>query len=226
MVKKLISLIIVSVILMSFVIAEVQTLGYFKKTEDINLKQIGAGFTNCYITSLSYPNSSIALDNVEMTKNGTDYNYTFSGGNIDGQYIVNGYCTDGVGDTVWSYDFKVNPSGSADIESGAAMSFIGFLLLMVIIGIILLVAGFKISSMVGKIAFISFAVIVFTMAILYGVIASQQTLYGFTGLVTGSESFWFVIKMSLTIGILALLIIVFLILYKAWRIKKGYYDYD
>jgi len=106
------------------------------------------------------------------------------------------------------------------------MSFFGFLLLMVIIGIILLVAGFKISSMVGKIAFISFAIIVFTMAILYGVIASQQTLYGFTGLVTGSESFWFVIKMSLTIGILALFIIVGLIMYKAWKIKKGYYDYD
>jgi len=226
MVKKLICLVIISLFLIGIAFAEVQTLGDFKTLENINLKQIGAGFTNCYITSLLYPNSSETLNNVEMTKNGTDYNYTFSGAEVNGQYIVNGYCTDGSSDTVWSYDFNVNPSGSPEIGQGASISFIGFLLLMIIIGVILLVTGFKINSMVGKIGFFSFSVIVFIMAILYGVIASQQTLYGFTGLVTGSETFWFVIKSSITVGILALTIIIGLIMYKAWKIKKGYYDYD
>ena len=226
MINKTILIFIALILVSSFVLAEIQTLGYFEKGKDINLKQIGAGFTDCHITSILYPNSSEALGLVEMTKNGNQYNYTFSGGGVDGQYIVNGYCTDGSGDTVWSYDFKVNPSGSPEIGQGASMSFIGVLLLMVIVAIVFLITGFKMTSVVGKIAFFSFSIIVFIMAILYGVIASQQTLYNFTGLVTGSETFWFVIKSLITIGILALFIIIGLIMYKAWKIKKGYYDYD
>ena len=140
MVKKFISLVIISIILMSFVIAEVQTLGTFKKGEDVELQQIGAGFTDCHITSVLYPNSTEALGLAEMTKNGNQYNYTFSNTGTDGKYIVNGYCTDGSGDTVWSYDFDITPSGMLATISQ------GYLSIGLLIGIILIMFFFSMIS--------------------------------------------------------------------------------
>jgi len=62
------------------------------------------------------------------------------------------------------------------------------------------------------------------MSILYTVVVMQQTLFGFDNILSGIETFWFVIKMLIGIGIFALLIIVVLILIKAWKIKRGYRD--
>ena len=56
------------------------------------------------------------------------------------------------------------------------------------------------------------------------VISAQQNLYGFSALVEGTETFWFVMKSLLTIGIIAFFVIVGLVMLKAWKIKRGYVD--
>jgi len=123
--------------------AEVQTLGTFKENSEITLKQIGAGFTNCYVTSVLYPNSSCALcSETEMTKDGTEYTLSFNKTSELGQYIVNGYCTDGSANTVWAYDFYITPSGFSFSES-QGLSSLGLLISIILISGLFMFVGYK-----------------------------------------------------------------------------------
>lgn len=103
--------------------AEIQTFGTFRINTDIELKQIGAGFTNCYIISILYPNSTPSLSiETEMIKTGNEYSYSYNKTSELGQYIVNGYCSDGIEDTVWNYDFKITPSGVIPTTAQGSLS--------------------------------------------------------------------------------------------------------
>jgi len=59
------------------------------------------------------------------------------------------------------------------------------------------------------------------MVILYTVVTIQQVLFGFDSIVAGMETFLSVAKVGITIGSLALGIVIFLIMLKAWKIKRG-----
>lgn len=108
--KKIISILIL-ILLIPMISGEVQTLGIFRQNDCIDLKQVGTGFSSCNITTVIYPNSSIALEEVVMTQTGIEYNYTFCTTSQNGQYIVSGFCHDG-NNSVWAYDFDVNPTGT------------------------------------------------------------------------------------------------------------------
>ena len=88
-----------------------ETLGTFKQGSTIELKQICADCTYNNITRINYPNSSIAISDVQMTQMGSYFNYSFSDTNTVGRYIVNGIGDLGGVNTVWTYYFDVNPSG-------------------------------------------------------------------------------------------------------------------
>jgi len=53
-------------------------LGTFEKETDINLIQTCNNCTYCNLTSIRYPNGSNIFNNIEMTKDGTYYNYTLN----------------------------------------------------------------------------------------------------------------------------------------------------
>lgn len=63
------------------------------------------------ISSVLYPNSSIAISGKGMTRNGTEYNLTFCRTATTGDYIVNGFGdVDGLV-TTWAYILPVTGSG-------------------------------------------------------------------------------------------------------------------
>jgi len=62
------------------------------------------------------------------------------------------------------------------------------------------------------------------MVILYTVVTIQQVLFGFDSIVNAIETLWVVSKIGITIGGLALGIVVMLIMLKAWNIKRGLRD--
>ncbi len=109
--KKILLTFIFVLFLISLASAEIQSLGTLKQNDNVNLIQTCGSCTFNNITSVLYPNSSIAISNVQMTKEGTFYNYTFSDTNTLGNYIVNGVGDLGGIDTVWNYDFEITPSG-------------------------------------------------------------------------------------------------------------------
>jgi len=139
--RVFLALIIMSIFLITLVSAEVQTLGVFKKSTAIELKQIGDGYAFCNITSVSYPNSTTILSDVVMTKRGDEYNYTLISnytGDL-GQYIVNGICDS----DVWAYDFKVTENGREEPEGVVIVVFIGLFL------VVLMFATVSLLKMIG-----------------------------------------------------------------------------
>ena len=97
-----------------FVVGAEQFLGTFKQHDCVNLLQTCSNCTYSNISSVSYPDSSQAMGEQEMTKVGTIYNKTLCSTSIVGTYLVNGYADLDGEKTVWSYTFIVTPSGGPE----------------------------------------------------------------------------------------------------------------
>ena len=110
--KKILLTIMIGVFLISLVGATQQTLGTLKKGDDMNLIQTCGNCTFNNISTVLYPNSSIAISNVKMTKDDTFYNYTFNDTQTTGIYIVNGFGDPNGIKTSWAYDVEVTPTGT------------------------------------------------------------------------------------------------------------------
>lgn len=135
--KKLI-LILCVLFLVSLVSAEIQTLGTFRAGDSIELIQNCLTSTYSNISRIIYPNGTLALNTQTiMTKNGDDYNYTFSDTTAQGQYIVYGVCDEDGSKTNWVYDFDITYAGETFDEGravlySALMGIFLFLFLLVI----------------------------------------------------------------------------------------------
>lgn len=140
--RKLLVLMILSISLFialaNFSSAEIQTLGTFQQYKCIDLVQICGNCTYVNITSIKLPNSTVALSNVVMTKDRTNYNYTYCSPPLLGEYIVGGVGDDNGVNTVWTYNFFVT-------STGLAMSSVWenpLLLILSTISLIFVVLGF------------------------------------------------------------------------------------
>lgn len=111
--------------------AEQQTLGTFKQNDCINLIQTCNNCTYSNITSVIYPNSSVVISNVEMTKSGTYFYYFFCNTSLNGAYIVTGVGDlDGTNE-IWNYDFTITPNGE-DASVGKAIFYIGLIIILIV----------------------------------------------------------------------------------------------
>ena len=182
--------------------------------------------TECNVTSYDYPSGTTEL-NQTMGKNGQTFNAFLNSNNFTsiGTYCFNIVCSDSSTYETGSVCREVTPSGS-QITAGKSIGLFGSILLMIILSTISLVLAFKSENNVVKISFYSFSGIGFMMTILYTVIIMQQTLFGFDSILTGIETFWFVGKMLVWIGFLSLGLVIFMIMLKAWKIKRGLVDID
>ena len=129
--KKLTLILIVGMLLISFVSATQTTLGTFEKGECVRLVQLCGDCTYNNITSIVYPNSSVAVSNVEMTQDGSEFNYTFCPTNKTGKYLINGVGDLSGTDTVWAYDFEITVNGK-EPPSGIVIVVFSLLFLVVL----------------------------------------------------------------------------------------------
>lgn len=189
-----------------------------KLNDCANLIQVDNVLTQ-NITSILKPNAIETL-NVVMEKDGTFFNYTYCDNDVTGSYTVNGVDNNG---TVWAYDYLVTPSGE-ELSMGSSITLIGSLIMMIIVSGLFFYLGSKSDSNIQKLVWFSVATIFFIMVVLYTVIIIQQTLFGFDSIISATETFWFVVKIGMTIGIVAFFIIIFLIMLKYWKIKRGLID--
>lgn len=175
--KTIILAAIVLIIIMgaiNVVSAEVQTLGTFQQNTCVELKQTCGNCSYVNISSVLYPNSTVALEEAQMNQTGVDFRYTFCETSTNGQYIVNTYGDpDGASKIPVAYDFDINPSGveSTDQRSNimgqgawalfgiAVLFFLGFLfinsnvptkLTFLVFAIIFVVAGFNVIFITMK----------------------------------------------------------------------------
>lgn len=134
---------ILFILFMLFIVSFVSAESFvFEKGECARLKQTCANCTSINITSVDFPNSTQAIDFSPMTKNGTEYNFTFCSTYDSGTYIVSGIGdVDGV-PTIFAYDFNVTPSGKI-LQNGEVTVYIIFLIIMFFLFILCLYASIK-----------------------------------------------------------------------------------
>lgn len=114
-------------------------LGTFEPNDCVNIKTI-LNTTGVNISSISYPNSSVAITNDAMTKSGLTFNYTFCNTSDLGIYVYD-YFDTVTGDT-YVNSFEISNLGVSQSISQAIGSAV-YLFLMVIIMFVFGGVGFK-----------------------------------------------------------------------------------
>lgn len=107
------ALIVTFVLLVNIIlVSAVSDLGTFKQGNCIELFQTCDNCTFVNLTSVKYPNASIGKFDFTMSKFGVDYNYSFCGTSLIGDYLYN-VCGDKDGIlTCENINFNITPSGS------------------------------------------------------------------------------------------------------------------
>lgn len=132
--NKIYITLILGIFLISSISGIYDEIGPYTQGECVNLPQISDA-TSCNITAIRFPvNSTYALRNVEMEKNGSSFNYSFCSTNTLGTYIVEGICDD----VVWVYDFEITTTGMPSTSK--------IPLFLLIASIVLFVVGIVIES--------------------------------------------------------------------------------
>ena len=122
------------------------------------------------------------------------------------------------------FNFEITPSGFSRISTGEGIITFGGLLIMFSIGIFGLLLFLKSDSFAGKITFISIAGIFILMTILFSTVLIQQNLGGFDNILSGYDTFVFVVKSVVTVSFLSFGIFIFIFMVKAWKIKQGRFE--
>lgn len=129
--KKILLISFISLFLISLISAQtLTTLGTFKQNEVVRITQVCQDATYINISSVSYPNSTNAISNIEMISAGSgEYYYDFNDTNNLGRYDVRGI-SDGCTKTFATY-FEISPSGQNGVNNIVFM----IILIVIIYGI-------------------------------------------------------------------------------------------
>jgi len=219
-------LIVGSLVSMGMVSAESET---YKVGVDNNLQFLCTlngeipSIATTYNISVYYSNGTALVLNDATTAQGQgSFNYTLLFPEV-GDYKVKMFCTDGVYSFSDEGKYIITPSGSL-MNDGDSLVLFGSLLVMIILSTVFLFIAFKTENLPGRITLYTVSFIGFMMSVLYTVITIQQILFGFDSIINGIETFLFVGKIGFYLGFVILMIVVFLIMLKAWKIKRGFDD--
>lgn len=130
--KKVFAIFILSMFFISFISATtLDNFGTFKQGENIRVKQICEDSTYINLSSITYPNSSIAVSNIEMTSSGSgEFYYDFNLTNDLGRYDVSGI-SDGCLKT-FTYYFDVNTNGTPQ-TTGHSLVYISIAIFFILV---------------------------------------------------------------------------------------------
>jgi len=136
--KQILMVVFALIVIIPFASA---SLGYFEQDKCVQIKTIlNASWVN--ISTVNYPNSTIALSNVAMDKTGLTFTYDFCSTSILGKYIYDYYDDSG---NVYVNDFTITPNGkepATDVMSVFFMVMFVVILLWMIYSIFLNIREF------------------------------------------------------------------------------------
>jgi len=128
--KKLFMLVTLGILLLG-IVSSLDSLGTFKQNEVVRISQVCSDATYINLSSVSYPNSSKAVTNIEMTSSGNgEFYYDYNLTSVEGRYNVNGI-SDGCTNTFATY-FEITPNGNEPPSELVAVLFILFFILIVV----------------------------------------------------------------------------------------------
>jgi hypothetical protein len=185
---KLLIAIMLGFFLIGNVIA-LEEMGTFKQGSTINVTQVCSNATYITLTSVAYPNSSLAISQINMTSLGNgEFYYTFTNTSTIGRYDVRGI-SDGCEKTFATY-FEVTPSGFVGT--------LGFYIIILILSLGIIILGYGIEDawvvVLGAFGFVLFGLFV----LLYGIDGIKDTYYTWgIGIITIMTGAYFGIRGSL-----------------------------
>lgn len=203
------------IFLVGSVSATIQTQGPFPQNSNVNLLQVGNGFTHCNITEVLYPGnlSNVGLLEVNMSKNGDSYHYVLgtSYTNQIGTYVVNGFCTDGVENVPFSYNLLITANGVEQTTSQGIGSAI-FLFLMLALTALFGFIGFKLGESDKLWILGIFFMFLSFIFIVYDVYLGYEYHKNFTGLSNSAmpELLFYIFLFLLVVGLLSSIALLFL----------------
>lgn len=100
-------------------------LGTFSPSSCVDIKTI-LNTTSVTLSTVNYPNSTVAISSVPMQQSGLTFNYTFCDTSTIGTYTYDYYDSEG---NVFVNDFIINPSGTS-LSSGQGMIYLVLLLIL------------------------------------------------------------------------------------------------
>lgn len=175
--NKQIILLVLSLLLINIASA---SLGTFKQDSCINLKTI-LNTSSVNISSISYPNSTVAISNQAMTKIAYTFNYTFCDTNELGTYVYDYFDVEG---NVYVNDFKITPTGN-ELTTQNSMIIGIILVILIVITILFFIFGVGSGNPLFKIGFLSGTILMIVFIIGYLLKIIQSTIGEFTDLVSG-----------------------------------------
>lgn len=188
--NKLMLIIVLGMFLISFTSA-LDSFGTFKQGSDIRLTQICSDASYVTISSISYPNSTTAITQTNMTHLGSgEFYYNFNDTNELGRYDVRGIA-DGCQES-FAYYFEVTSTGE-NITQNQGLTIGG----LIFFSALLVVIGFTFRPEKWKVRFFFFM-----CACLIGVL----TLNSIKIIASASESLGKMMELGLYLGIIVLLV--------------------
>jgi len=161
-----------------FTLVSAESIGTVKQGDEIQLTnycQVGS-CTYMNITSITYPNGKVENVNAEMTKNGQNFNYTYTPTDL-GTYNFK-TCGDPAGGYLCDSDtFESTPSGFVGT--------LGFYILVLVLSLGLMVLGFSLSDgwivILGSFGFVLLGLFI----LIYGLDGMKDTAYTYgIGIIT------------------------------------------
>lgn len=183
--------------------------------------------------------SSVDLIEVTNTNKGDTYIINEAMTLIGGQTFNYSFCnTTNLGHYTYSWSpscidcsegdcgnsFDITPSGREAITQGESSSLIIATVIMLIIASLFFIMGFKVDNLAGKIILIGTAVLLLLAIFLFSLVIMTQILGGFSTILEGYTTFWFIVKIIFGIALTALTLFILWFSYQAFMIKRGFRD--
>lgn len=129
--KLLLLLIILSFIVIPLINASIFNLGTFEQNQNVTLIQTCSDCTYNNISSVEFPNGTIAVFNQTMIRDDTKYTLLFRNSTTLGTYSVHGYGDPGGIKDDWNYFFDITSTGDAFSTAGAIVLWLAVALFIV-----------------------------------------------------------------------------------------------
>lgn len=172
------------------------------------------------------PDGIILIDNEIMTFNTSYHNYTL----LDSQTRTLGthpssvVCLDGSLRGASTFEIAITPSGTERINSGEGISLVAALISMIVVAGFFFITSMRIENPFGKFALLIVSVIMMFIVVLYSMISIEQNLGGYGSIVSGYSTFLFIIKIIISLGVTALVLLTLAAVVRLYKFKRGFID--
>ena len=195
------------------------SLGSYKQGECVQIKTI-LNTTSVNISTINYPNSTIAITNQAMTRNGYSFNYSFCNTSTLGTYVYD--YVDTITGNVYVNDFIITTTGYELNTSKSIVILIG-LGIMLLIGVLLFIFGIYTKGIV-KVFTIGLSILMIAFSLGYSINVMSAGVGEFSSLINGFNGLWFLVTVLLICAGAGLVLYLIVVSLKAFNKTRGFED--